>query len=218
MGNVSWDIKIPNMLLGLRVTPCGTTHKSPSEMLMNRRLRTLLDTIHPNTIQHRRTEQQITNNNQQKHRETDVGEKVMYRNYSQGSPHWSSGTVVEKQGPLKYNIATEDGSVVNRHIDQLIKKKTYQDKLVEGRIVEENDSTMNKSNEFNRNRDKVDREGADISSNDDVVEIPSTSEWSEMLGIPPNAEVGYAGGKLKNKLHVRSNTPYQRPDNNNYIF
>ncbi|XP_052747502.1 uncharacterized protein K02A2.6 isoform X1 [Bicyclus anynana] len=48
-----WEVKIPNMLLGLRVTPCSSTNKSPSELLMNRRLRTVMDTLHPDNIQHK---------------------------------------------------------------------------------------------------------------------------------------------------------------------
>lgn len=41
MENLSWAVKIPNLSLALRSTPCVTTNKSPSELLMKRRLRTL---------------------------------------------------------------------------------------------------------------------------------------------------------------------------------
>ncbi|XP_032519843.2 uncharacterized protein K02A2.6-like [Danaus plexippus] len=62
MEGICWDVKIPNMLLGLRVTPCTATNKRPSELLMNRRLHTLLDTIHPDNRQQQKRREQISNN------------------------------------------------------------------------------------------------------------------------------------------------------------
>lgn len=91
----SWDIKIPNMLLGLRVTPCTSTNRSPSELLMNRRLRTVMDIIHPDHWLHRKIENQLQNAKHKTHRETNIGQKVMYRNYNNGSK-WLPGQIVNK--------------------------------------------------------------------------------------------------------------------------
>ncbi|KRX14049.1 Uncharacterized protein T07_4119 [Trichinella nelsoni] len=38
-----WECNIANFLFCQHVTPCTTTGKSPAELLMNRRLRTVLD-------------------------------------------------------------------------------------------------------------------------------------------------------------------------------
>ncbi|CAL1672098.1 unnamed protein product [Lasius platythorax] len=46
-----WQVELANILMALRTTPCATTGKSPAELLMRRRLRTLLDKFHPETSQ-----------------------------------------------------------------------------------------------------------------------------------------------------------------------
>lgn len=54
MDDLAWEVRIPNLLLSLRSTPCTSTNKTPAELLMKRRLRTLLDTIHPDNLQHKK--------------------------------------------------------------------------------------------------------------------------------------------------------------------
>ena len=215
MDGPSWDIKVPNMLLGLRVTPCSGTGKSPSELLMNRRLRTLLDSIHPVSMEYKKVEQQITKNALRKHRDTGVGQNVMYRNYGRG-PSWLPGTVTSRDGPSSYQITTDDGVVVSRHIDQLIKKKSSS--LVtgeEGTIVEPVINTeVQMETEQEQSTDNVSSQ-----ESHEIIEIPSSEQWAEMLGIPSGAEASYCGGKLKNKLSTYPKLPYARPgtSNNNYL-
>ncbi|XP_041985329.1 uncharacterized protein K02A2.6-like [Aricia agestis] len=167
MDYLTWDVKIPNMLLGLRATPCAGTQKSPAELLMNRRIRTLLDTLHPDHIQRRRTDKQIHVNCQRRNRETNVGCKIRYRNYASG-PNWLPGVIVEKTGPSSYKVQTEGGLIIDRHIDQIIKITSH-----------DKDS----SHDTDGGRD------SNISRNDespDIIEIPSEESWAEMLGIPKN--------------------------------
>lgn len=83
---------------------------------MKRRLRTSLDTIHPDKIRYKLTVKQITNNQQRKHRKLTTGQKLMNRNYSRG-PKWLPGLVTCKSGPSSYRIETNDGTVVSRHTD-----------------------------------------------------------------------------------------------------
>nr|XP_034833643.1 uncharacterized protein K02A2.6-like [Maniola hyperantus] len=210
-----WEIKIPNMLLGLRVTPCCTTKKSPAELLMNRRLRTLMDTLHPDNIQHRRIENQIMNNAQQKTRETNVSQKVMYRNYSSG-PRWLPGQVVEKSGPSSYRIQTGDGAVLRRHMDQIIKIKNREETHdrndkekedgLEGEI--ENDPAIEiPSSETG--------EGEIENDPDPIIEIPSSERWEEILGIPKSAEIDIPGGKIRTKRNLHNKVPYSRPSGSN---
>ncbi|XP_039759590.1 uncharacterized protein K02A2.6-like [Pararge aegeria] len=209
----SWEIKIPNMLLGLRVTPCSKTNKSPSELLMNRRLRTVLDSLHPDSLQYKKVEGQIINNAQQKNRETNVGQKIMYRNYTNG-PKWLPGQVFEKDGPSNYRVQTEDGAVLRRHIDQIIK---VQNREKTSDIIGGNN---NERSNAETEEDKIDQneQNNDLGSgseqeseNDPIIEIPSAEKWEEMLGIPKSAEIETSGGKIRTKRNVHSKVPYSRP-------
>ena len=44
--------RLANVLLSYRITPQGTTGRSPSEMLLGRRPRTILDLVKPHTAEH----------------------------------------------------------------------------------------------------------------------------------------------------------------------
>lgn len=218
MDDIPWEIKLPNMLLGLRATPCTTTNKSPSELLMNRRLHTLLDTIHPDSCERRKKTQQMINNAQKNNREADTGQEVMYRNYVRG-PRWLPGTVVSRNGPSNYQVSTTEGNVVTRHIDQLIKKR--QPGIVKGVQEEESEEKVQNGIAEDKQidcdlKDKVtdydlSEEVIDSDLREEIIEIPSEDKWAEMLGIPVNNEVSFSGGKIKNKINAHSRSPYDRP-------
>lgn len=169
MNNLAWDVKIPNLLLALRNTPCTTTNKTPAELLMKRRLRTLLDTIHPDCLQAKRIEEQIINNSEKKTRETNPGQQIMYRNYSNTGPRWLPGIISKKTGPLSYKIETNDGKIINRHIDQIIRKT----------------SATTQTDEEGHNM-----EGVNEGREETIITVPDESEWATMLGIPVTAESG----------------------------
>lgn len=209
MNNQPWDVKLPCMLLGLRATPCSTTQKSPAELLMNRRLRTLLNTIHPDNIQHRKTEAQIDKNSRQKHRESNVGQDIMFRNFGRG-PRWLPGTVINKEGPSSYRIETEKGEVVNRHIDQMIRiRETQNEDDVEDSMMEEVDEE-NVNETITEQRIEDNHESQD----QDITEIPNPREWEEVLGIPKLPETDHASKtrlKYNKKIRRHSKSPYNRP-------
>lgn len=218
MNDLDWNIRIPNLLLGLRVTPCATTNKTPAELLMNRRLRTLLDTIHPDNIQHKKTEKQICNNSQNKTRENNIGQRVMYRNYSQTGARWLPGTVMDKTGPSSYRVEAVDGTLINRHTDQLIQTKTSESTLEEGeRMV-----MSPEKGEISNQESERDTEIQDSQESDKIIEIPDADKWADMLGIPPAETPQSTGGKIRNKLDIHSKTPYQRPhvskDNQYFLY
>ncbi|XP_046972866.1 uncharacterized protein LOC124539615 [Vanessa cardui] len=204
MDDLEWEIRIPNLLLTLRCTPCTTTNKSPSELLMKRRLRTLLDTLHPDNIQRKKTEEQITKNNENRNRETNVEEQVMFRNYNPSGPRWLPGKIIEKRGPSTYRVKTNDDAVITRHIDQLIKKRsitTHPEK--EGSVVNSTQNTDNSVHEENKEGVKSSQEF------DRIIEIPDASQWEEILGIPSTFSDSI--GKTRNELNLHSKLPYQRP-------
>ena len=205
----SWEIKIPNMLLGLRVTPCSSTNKSPSELLMNRRLRTVMDSIHPDHLLHKKRENQLQNANQKSCRETSVGQKVMFRNYNNGSK-WLPGKIINKDGPSSYRVKTDDGVVVRRHIDQIIKLKNNEE-TVDVNDDSFQDKEQNLEDEVTRSNQTTSNCEITEEENDNIIEIPSSEQWEEMLGIPSSAEITMSGGKIKNKFHLHSKVPYSRP-------
>lgn len=213
MDGISWDVKIPNMLLGLRATPCAATNKSPAELLFNRRIRTLLDTINPHDQKRKRRENQIVRNSQKKNRQTDVGQKVMYRNFSSG-PRWLPGTVVNKDGPASYRVETGDGTVVSRHIDQLVRQQNVlnsERQIANEELgqTEERDTVEQSYGE--RQYQEMDQDQSDIQESEQIIEIPSSDKWAEMLGIPVESESSFSGGKIRNKLAIHGKTPYTRP-------
>ena len=101
-----------------RITPQSTTGQSPSELLMGRRLTSVLDTAHPDFCQPSRKEK--TNSNARSFKLTD---KLFARNYS-GQPLWISVVVCKVTGPLSYHVETMNGTVLKRHVDQLRKRYT----------------------------------------------------------------------------------------------
>ena len=92
-----------------RSTPHTVTNSSPSELLNNRRLRTMLDLLHPcQTDNAKRKEQQKTNyDSHTTPRQFAEGDPVWARNFSQG-PRWRRATVTECLGNVMYNIQLEE--------------------------------------------------------------------------------------------------------------
>ncbi|KRZ00007.1 Uncharacterized protein T11_5724, partial [Trichinella zimbabwensis] len=115
MAHRDWEYNLANFLFCQRVTPCTTTGKSPAELLMNRRLRTILDRVQPD----------VTSENPEKNfekiRTFETDDQVYAKNYSSGKI-WKPATVVTPTGPLSYKVQTEDGQLWRRHVDQLRKR------------------------------------------------------------------------------------------------
>ncbi|KRX70380.1 LanC-like protein 2 [Trichinella sp. T6] len=93
MTQCDWEYNLANFLFCQHVTPCTTTGKSPAELLMNRRLRTL-DRLQADEYA---------------------------KNYS-SEKTWKPAIVVTPRGPLSYQVQSEDGQLWRRHIDQLRKR------------------------------------------------------------------------------------------------
>ena len=100
----SLECTIARFLFQYRLTPHSTTGVSPAELLLNRRPRSLLDCLRP-SIGHRvrqSQKRQKAGHDAQAHTRTLViGERVLVRNFRDGSK-WLAGGVVEVLGPLTY--------------------------------------------------------------------------------------------------------------------
>jgi len=103
-------------------TPHTVTNRSPSELLNNRRLRTILDLLHPcqTDTAKRKEQQKLSYDTHTQPRQFGVGDAVWARNFRQ-SPHWSRATVTECLGNMMYKAQLEEQLYLiwRRHANQL---------------------------------------------------------------------------------------------------
>ena len=121
------DIANSQFLLKYRVTPHPATGKSPAEMLLNRRLRTLLDLVHPDqnsldgkeeeNAAYKKRAKRNFDNRASNAKSFEIGQPVFARNYRDGAK-WLQGKVLKKIGNAMFLIRTQRG-IWRRHFDQL---------------------------------------------------------------------------------------------------
>lgn len=117
LGGRNWQEQVAAYLLAQHSTPCPSTGQSPAEMLMGRRLRTILDRLHPSYAPETNKE------HPQPSRVFLEGSFVYAQNFAQG-PRWVPGIVAEITGPCSYRVQLEDGRMWRRHVDQLRNRVT----------------------------------------------------------------------------------------------
>ena len=115
--NEEWTTRLDKVLFSLRTRPNSSTGKSPAELLMNRKLKTLLDRIHPDFGQTQRAKQEASWEQKSGVR-FKKGDPVLFRNYAKGNK-WLPGWVTRVQGPRNFEVQNEEGEGVRRHTDQL---------------------------------------------------------------------------------------------------
>lgn len=106
--------KIDKLLAVQHITPSATTHRSPVELLMGRKLRSSLDRLHPQYSSEKPTD------SMSRVREFQEGEKFYAKNLN-GSSYlcWVPAEITQVMGPISYRVQMEDGQHWKRHIDQL---------------------------------------------------------------------------------------------------
>ncbi|XP_018401810.1 PREDICTED: uncharacterized protein K02A2.6-like [Cyphomyrmex costatus] len=111
--------KVENILYRFRATPlhCG---KSPSEIYLNRQIRTSLDLLRPPSIRSTSTQECHVS-------QLSVGDRVQSRAYS-GTQRWKLGVVTKKLGRLHYLIHLDEGYLIKRHINQLRQSEVPKEK------------------------------------------------------------------------------------------
>ncbi|KAL3995729.1 protein phosphatase 1 regulatory subunit 15B [Sarotherodon galilaeus] len=113
--------KLNRALFSYRITPQSTTGKSPTELMMGRKLRCTLDLIHADLKQKvtaKQDSQRLYHDRHAKERMFVIGDTVYTRNYG-GGPKWIPGLIQEMTGPVSYLVMLGNGTVVRRHVDQL---------------------------------------------------------------------------------------------------
>uniref|UniRef100_A0A5S6QH47 RNA-directed DNA polymerase n=1 Tax=Trichuris muris TaxID=70415 RepID=A0A5S6QH47_TRIMR len=115
-------------------TPCVTTGRSPAELLMNRRLKTRLDRLHPDlTCDRQRMIDDVNSSNEPRKLKAD--QPVLVKNFSSG-PRWTPAVIMEPSCPVSYRAVTTDGRTVHRHIDHILGNGTVGSDAAQGERTE----------------------------------------------------------------------------------
>ena len=97
--------KLSKFLFKYRITPHVTTGIPPCELLMNRRLRSRFDLLHPDTmiserVEHKQQLQCATRNTNKPRREFKIGNTVFAEDFTSSKQKWIEGTVTDITSPL----------------------------------------------------------------------------------------------------------------------
>ena len=95
-------------------TPHATTHETPGELFLKRKLRTRFYLIKPDVTKSVCAQQAKQKSNHDRHsqgREYFVGQNVQAHNFREG-PCWVPGVIVERLGSLTYFSSNEHGCIL----------------------------------------------------------------------------------------------------------
>ena len=121
------DTRIARFLFTYCLTPHATTGISPAELLLKRKPRSLLDSLHPDVTAKAQKGQErqkhFFDRNATKPRHFQPGDSVYVENFN-GSPKWISGVVSEIAGPLSVVVDIGEGRTCRRHLDHVRARRT----------------------------------------------------------------------------------------------
>lgn len=118
------DENLEVFLKTYRTTPNNNCpfKKSPAEILLGRKVRTVFDLLKPFNIstQNRniKMEQQFNQKHGAKHREFNIDDKIFVKIHKNNSWFWQEGIITERIGEVNYNISTE-GRTIQAHTNQI---------------------------------------------------------------------------------------------------
>ena len=120
--------KLSKFLFKYRITPHTTTGIPPCELLMNRRLRSKLDLLRPDTmlsqrVEQRQQSQKMAHDSHKPRREFEVGDTVYAEDFTPSNQKWIEGVVTDVTGPLSYKVRLNNGTEIRRHVDS-VKQRT----------------------------------------------------------------------------------------------
>ena len=102
-------------LISQHNTPIHSERMSPAELMMNRRLRTCLDTFHPERSEIKFNPSEELDSPA---KSFNVGDTVFFRNLGKGDK-WVEGIISGKKGQVNYEVKLNMGRIVSKHADQL---------------------------------------------------------------------------------------------------
>uniref|UniRef100_A0A5S6QG50 Integrase catalytic domain-containing protein n=1 Tax=Trichuris muris TaxID=70415 RepID=A0A5S6QG50_TRIMR len=112
---------IRDILMMYRSTPHPSIQCSPSEMLMKRRIRTVLDLMTPRGneyVEQRRAKMERWGRGPNKGKTFRINQAVWTRDYSKPGQSWTKGTIVGREGDVMYVLKVR-GILWRRHANQI---------------------------------------------------------------------------------------------------
>ena len=103
---MSLEMRIQVFLMTYRITPQGTTSKSPSELMFKRRIRSRMDHVRPNlhkSVQKQQSAMKQAADKRSKMRNFKLNDTVLVKNFAAG-PTWLRGKVTETINEVMYVI------------------------------------------------------------------------------------------------------------------
>ena len=122
---LSLSNRLSKFLFAYRSTPHATTDSTPSDLFLQRQLRTRFDLLKADSrglVESRQRYQKKQHDNHTRLRNFVIGSPVMVRDYRHADK-WVPGTVVKKLGPVTYRVDIGNGNIVKRHVDQLTQRQ-----------------------------------------------------------------------------------------------
>ena len=119
-----FELRLQRTLFSYRSQPQSTTGVTPAELLLNRKLRTKLDLLHPDLsskVAEKQWKQQEKGSNRSE-RKFEPGDQCLVRNYRSGDK-WIAGKVHRCLGPRNFEVELQNGLMVKRHLDQIVRKQ-----------------------------------------------------------------------------------------------
>ena len=194
--------KLARFLFTYRLTPQSTIGVSPAELLLGRKLRSVLDLLNPNVTERVESTQQtqkFSHDKRAQSRTFTLGDTVYARNYSSQGPSWVKGTIVDMSGSQNFSVEvalTGQLFTWRRHIDQL--KKCFE----EAESQQPTDASAVSEGE----------EEEDISGVTEVWLDPNLSEASEQ----PSSDVNRQSADSNNLLRRNPRRNRKPPDRLTY--
>ncbi|XP_063545731.1 uncharacterized protein K02A2.6-like [Cydia strobilella] len=167
--DIPWPERVAKLLYHLRTTPSTVTGKTPAELLNNRKFRTALSTLHPDSNHSKKFVQASGT----ALRQFSIDQKVYIRKYNNNMEKWMKGMVVKRSSETIYEVRGEDGVVYRRHVDQIRARK---------------DNSPDQNSETELPQDPMgstpERWVRDLSQErDPPIVIPPESEWRDIIGF-----------------------------------
>jgi len=106
-----------------RTTPHTTTGVCPAELL-GQRPHTTLDLLRPSVstrFDHKQLQQKQAHDDEAQVRNFSVGERIYTWQYGRGAKNWVPGQIIEHMGSLLFLVELNNGTVCQRHQDQIHK-------------------------------------------------------------------------------------------------
>ena len=170
--------RLGNFLLTYRTTPHSTTGKSPSQLFLQRDIRTHFDLLEPDCekeVLDKQGTQKSSHDKRAKKREWFVGQRVMVRNVRPG-PDWILGTILEAS-----DLPGGDGRQTwKHHADQL--------KRFEQQPKQSSETEQDSETEFPIIPSEAEAESDNVNESPDRVNLPTVHEQPEVTRRYPQRD------------------------------